>query len=141
MRKTDTNNLISKLLKLIASGGSFVFSFDKKVYTFSQTNDKGVKGSQMTSGTPGSDKAKTFNYEADLITLEKSIAHKIGYCKTAVLKGSDGKVIETVDLKAKTPKEPKVAKPVNAKAPVITGTPAAPKTAAPKAPAATPAKA
>jgi hypothetical protein len=135
MRKTNTNNLISKLLKLIASGGSFVFAFDKKAYTFSQTNDKGAKGSQMTSSTPGSDKAKTFNYEADLVTLEKSIAHKIGYCKTATLKGADGKVIESVDLKAKTPKAPKAEKPKNAKAPVITGEPVAAKPAAPKAPA------
>lgn len=139
MRKTDTNNLISKLLKLIASGGSFVFAFEKKVYTFSQTNEKGVKGSQMTSSNPGSDKAKTFNYEADLVTLEKSIAHKIGYCKTCTLKDAAGKVIETVDLKAKTPKAPKVESPKNAKAPVISGTPVAPKAAAPKA--AAPAKA
>jgi len=127
MRKSDTNSLIAKLLKLIASGGNFVFSFEKKEYKFSPTMSKGVKGSMMTSGTPGSEKTKAFNYEADLIKLEKSIAHKIGYCKTVVLKDAADKVIETVDLKVKTPKAAKPAP--KTKAPVISGTPVAPKKA------------
>ena len=114
MTKQMRVTLTDKLMKLVTvMMGSFVFLSDKKEYIFSN-----VKGAvQMTAGNIGSDKTKVYAYGNDVDTLEKSIVHKLGYCVSLTIKDKDGKVTETVDLKVKAVKAPKVPTEAKAKRP------------------------